>query len=61
MHAIEKLAGKKTIIIIAHRIGTVKNCDQIVYLENGKTLATGNFEELINSSDKFKQMALSSL
>jgi ABC-type multidrug transport system fused ATPase/permease subunit len=61
MHAIEKLAGKKTIIIIAHRIGTVKNCDQIVYLENGKTLATGNFEGLINSSDKFKQMALSSL
>jgi ABC-type multidrug transport system fused ATPase/permease subunit len=56
MDAIVALANQKTIILIAHRLSTVKNCDQIVLLEQGSVQAKGNFNELANSNAKFKFM-----
>ena len=44
--AINKLKGRCTIIVIAHRLSTVKNADSILYLEKGQILAKGSFEEL---------------
>ena len=44
--AIFKLRGEVTIILIAHRLSTVKNADKIVYMENGKILAIGKFDEV---------------
>jgi len=37
----------KTVIIVAHRLSTVKNADQIVVLDNGKIIEIGNHKELI--------------
>jgi len=47
MNAIDALAHQKTIILIAHRLSTVKNCDQIVLLDSGKIKKKGRFDEVI--------------
>jgi ABC-type multidrug transport system fused ATPase/permease subunit len=57
MDAIDALAHQKTIILIAHRLSTVKNCDQIVLLEQGAMKAKGTFNELTESNAQFKMMA----
>jgi ABC-type multidrug transport system fused ATPase/permease subunit len=44
--AIHALRGLTTVVIIAHRLSTVRNVDKVVYLSNGKALATGTFEEV---------------
>jgi ABC-type multidrug transport system fused ATPase/permease subunit len=57
--SILKLGGKVTVIIIAHRLSTVKNADVIVYLEDGKLKSVGNFENIrINVPDFDKQAKL---
>jgi len=53
---INNLKNKVTIIMIAHRLATVKNCDLIYLLEDGKIISKGSYEELIKSSQKFKKM-----
>ena len=56
MKAIHGLARKKTIIMIAHRITTIKECDKIYVLENGGIVANGNFNELLSASEQFQAM-----
>jgi ABC-type multidrug transport system fused ATPase/permease subunit len=53
---INNLKNKVTIIMVAHRLTTVKNCDLIYLLEDGKIISKGSYEELIESSQKFKKM-----
>ena len=50
MHAIEKLNKNLTILIIAHRITTLKNCTQIVELGDGVVRRTGTYREIVNQS-----------
>ena len=50
---IDRIKEKITIIIIAHRLKTVKNCDKIIILEKGKIKAQGKYDELINSEEDF--------
>jgi len=57
MDAIDALAHQKTIILIAHRLSTVKNCDQIVLLEGGGIKAKGTYSELTENNLEFKLMA----
>jgi ABC-type bacteriocin/lantibiotic exporter with double-glycine peptidase domain len=57
MEAIDSLAEQKTIILIAHRLSTVRNCNQILLLDQGAIKAKGTFEELSNGSDEFRAMA----
>ena len=57
--AIERLRGSHTLIIIAHRLSTVKGCDSLVYLNKGRVEATGNYEELQEKVPAFKQMTMS--
>jgi ABC-type multidrug transport system fused ATPase/permease subunit len=57
MDAVHNIAGKKTIIMIAHRLSTVKNCDQIFMLKSGRLHATGTYDELIETSPEFREMA----
>ncbi len=53
---IDNLRGKYTIIIVAHRLSTVKKADKILVLESGDVVGEGNFEELIAKSRSFKRM-----
>ncbi|MCG8451365.1 MAG: ATP-binding cassette domain-containing protein, partial [Pirellulales bacterium] len=57
--AIQTIAGQVTTIIIAHRIATVQLCDKIYYLKNGTVAASGSYEELIATSEDFRQLAQS--
>jgi ABC-type multidrug transport system fused ATPase/permease subunit len=51
MDAINNLSEDITIILIAHRLGTVKKCDKIFLLENGQIKNEGTFEELLNINE----------
>lgn len=53
---IEKLHGKYTMVLIAHRLSTIKDADIIYLLEGGKVSASGTFDQMINSSTRFKKM-----
>ena len=57
MDAIHDLSGQRTIIMIAHRLKTVQKCDQIFMLEKGKLIAQGNYQELVQNNQLFKEMA----
>jgi len=55
--AIFSLRGKVTLIVIAHRLSTVKNVDKIVYMEHGKILAVGKFNEVRQQVPNFDVQA----
>lgn len=57
MEAIRDFSGKKTLIMIAHRLNTVQNCDQIFMLEKGKIVDSGTYKSLLTSNEQFKKMA----
>jgi len=54
--SIDDLKGEYTIIMIAHRLSTVKNCDQIVLLDKGEIKAKGDYKTLIENSTEFAAM-----
>lgn len=54
MKSINSLRNEITIILIAHRLSTVKQCDKIFYLEKGKIKAQGTFNELMKISNEFR-------
>lgn len=53
---IEMLKGKLTILIVAHRLATIKNADRIVLISKGVLTAIADFENLIKQSTVFKKM-----
>ena len=55
MEAVNNLGDSMTIILIAHRLSTVKKCDIIYLLEKGELKNKGTFEELINVDENFKK------
>ncbi len=55
--AIKNIASTKTLIMIAHRLTTVKECDIIYLLENGEITADGTYSELIKKNKVFRSMA----
>jgi ABC-type multidrug transport system fused ATPase/permease subunit len=57
MDAVDNLSKKITIIMVAHRLNTVKKCDKIFLLENGKLKNQGTFDELIKVDDNFRVTA----
>lgn len=56
--AIEKLKGEKTIIMIAHRLTTVKNCDTIYMMKQSEIIGAGTYSELLNKNREFREMSL---
>jgi len=55
--AIQNLKGKVTVVIIAHRLSTVRKADHVYYLEDGKIKAFGSFEEVRKISPEFDKQA----
>lgn len=57
MDAVHNLGHRKTIIIVAHRLSTVRACDRIFLLEEGRLADSGTFESLIERDSRFRAMA----
>jgi HlyD family secretion protein len=58
MEAIHQFSGKKTIILIAHRLKTVQKCDKLFFIDNGKVVDQGTYDELIEKNEQFKNMSM---
>ena len=54
--AIDELAGTRTILVIAHRLSTVRRADQILVLEEGKVVESGRHEELLKKNGVYKKL-----
>jgi ATP-binding cassette subfamily B protein len=55
--AIDRVSANRTLIVIAHRLSTVVDSDQIVVLENGRVLGTGTHDELVDSVPLYRELA----
>ena len=56
MQALEIVGRRCTTIVIAHRLSTVRKCDHIFEVSDGRIKASGCFEDLVNESDSFREM-----
>ncbi|MBL3687799.1 ABC transporter ATP-binding protein [Leucobacter zeae] len=55
--SVNALRGETTVIMVAHRLSTVRQADQIFYLEHGRLLAHGTFDELVQRVERFERQA----
>ena len=56
MEAVNSLGRKKTIIMIAHRLSTVRQCDKIFVMDHGRLVGEGTYDELLKDNVKFQNM-----
>lgn len=56
IETIESLQGRLTIVVIAHRLSTVRNCDKLIFLEGGRVAAQGTFDEVEASNKTFAML-----
>ena len=56
MDAIDLLSSDKTVIMVAHRLSSVKKCEKIIFLEEGKIQSIGSYVDLVAQNSKFKTM-----
>lgn len=54
--AIQNLSGETTVLVIAHRLSTVRHCDRIAFMENGQIVAYGTFDEVVTQSPSFARL-----
>lgn len=54
--AIDQLHGRYTILVVAHRLSTIKNADRIIIMDKGEIIEEGQFTELVHKSMKFQKM-----
>ena len=57
MDAVQNLGHAKTIVMIAHRLSTVRGCDMIFMLEHGQVVAAGTYDDLIETNRQFRALA----
>jgi ATP-binding cassette, subfamily B, bacterial PglK len=57
MQTLQRLHGRYTSVVVAHRMSTVRACDVIFQIENGKVAGSGTYEGLIENSEAFRRMA----
>jgi ABC-type multidrug transport system fused ATPase/permease subunit len=57
MEAIQRFSGRKTIIVIAHRVTTLRTCDVIYLFDRGRVTAAGSYQDLLASNVHFRAMA----
>lgn len=58
MNAIDALTKNKTVIMIAHRLKTVRDCDNIFFIDEGKIVQSGKHDELMNQDGIYKRFVL---
>ena len=56
--AIEALHGHKTLLVVAHRLSSVRRCDRLVFLSNGRIKACGSHDELMRGDAEFRRFAM---
>ena len=56
--SIDSIKGKSTVVIVAHRLSTIKNVDKIFFIDNGEIVDSGTFEQLYKTNKTFKTMFL---
>ena len=61
MDAVHNLARAKTIVLIAHRLSTVRHCDAIHVLENGRCTAVADYDTLMACHPAFRQLAAAAM
>jgi ABC-type multidrug transport system fused ATPase/permease subunit len=54
---IQSLHGSLTMIVVAHRLSTIKNCDRILFLDSGEVQDIGTFDELVDRNPQFANLA----
>jgi len=54
--ALNKIAGKYTIIMVAHRLSTIENCDKIYFLKDSEIIATGTHQELLKKCKPYQEL-----
>ena len=52
----ENAVAGRTALIIAHRLATVKNCDRILVIDDGKIIQDGKYDELVGQAGLFKDL-----
>jgi ATP-binding cassette, subfamily B, bacterial PglK len=58
MEAVRNLGRRKTVIMVAHRLSTVRDCDRIFLLERGRLAAEGSYAALFEGDARFRALAL---
>jgi ABC-type multidrug transport system fused ATPase/permease subunit len=56
--AIERIRSDRTTIVIAHRLSTVRNCDRILLVAEGRVLEGGTWDELYERNAQFRRLVL---
>ena len=56
--AVDALQGELTVLVIAHRLGTVRHADQIVVLDEGRVVERGHWDELVSRRGRFSELLL---
>jgi ATP-binding cassette, subfamily B, bacterial PglK len=60
MESLDRLSGMKTLIIVAHRLTTVKDCDRIILLRDGRIINEGTYASLMEKDPDFRHLAMES-
>jgi ABC-type bacteriocin/lantibiotic exporter with double-glycine peptidase domain len=53
---IAALRGSMTIVIVAHRLSTVRDCDHLLFMRDGRVVSTGTFDEVAQANDEFAHL-----
>lgn len=56
MDAVQSLAENKTLIMISHKLSTIKNFDKIFVFDNGEIIESGTHEELLQMNGKYAEL-----